>query len=75
MNLSNDPMIRRRMMRMVEEVYDKCVIPPSKARSLELTIPERVAIDRCVVKYMETAKYVAESFARAIATLSEQSKG
>ncbi|OHT07505.1 hypothetical protein TRFO_24247 [Tritrichomonas foetus] len=61
-------------MTMVEEIYDKCVIPPSKASSMQLTVPEKKAIDRCVVKYLETAKYVQESFQQALLALAEAAK-
>lgn len=74
MNLSKDPILRRRMMTMMEEIYDKCVIPPSKANSMQLTIPEKKAIDRCVVKYLETAKYVKESFQKALLYIAENSQ-
>ena len=74
MNISRDPVLRRRMMTMVEEIYDKCVIPPSKANSGQLTITEKKAIDRCVIKYLETAKYVQEAFHQALALIAEQDK-
>ena len=67
MNLAKDPVMRKRMLTMVGEIYDKCVIPPGRAASMDLTIAERKAIDRCVVKYLETAKYVKEVFANALA--------
>ena len=71
MDISKDPVLRRRMMTMIEEIYDKCVAPPSKANSMHLTVTEKKAIDRCVVKYLETAKYVQESFQKAILLLTE----
>lgn len=71
MDMSKDPVLRRRMMTMIEEIYDKCVLPPSKASSMHLTVTEKKAIDRCVVKYLETAKYVQESFQKAILLLTE----
>ena len=59
------------MTTMVEEIYDKCVIPPSKASSLQLSDPEKKAIDRCTIKYLETAKYVQEVFHEAIEALTK----
>ena len=69
MNLAKDSVMRKRMLAMVSEIYDKCVIPPSRASSMDLTVVEKKAIDRCVVKYLETAKYVKEVFALAIASI------
>ena len=69
MNLTKDPILRRRMLCMVEEIYDKCVIPASKSNSMELSIPEKKAIDRCVVKYLETSKYVVECYKNALKEL------
>ena len=71
MNISKDPILRKRMTTMVEEIYDKCVIPPSKASSLQLSDPEKKAIDRCTIKYLETAKYVQEVFHEAIEALKK----
>jgi hypothetical protein len=72
MNLSTDPILRKRVMTMVDEIYRKCVIPPGKANSMQFSLPERKAIDRSVVKYLETAKYVREAFHRAVASLAER---
>jgi hypothetical protein len=72
MNLAKDAVMRKRLMTMVDEIYRKCVIPPAKANSMQLSLPERKAIDRCVVKYLETAKYVREAFHRAVASLAEK---
>lgn len=69
MNLSKDPVMRKRMLAMVGEIYDKCVIPAHRAAAMDLTVVERKAIDRCVVKYLETAKYVREVFDRAAAAV------
>ena len=65
MNLSKDPVLRKRVTAMVNEIYEKAVIPVNKATSLELTPHEKKAIDRCVVKYLETSKYVTEVFKEA----------
>jgi hypothetical protein len=70
MNVATDPVLRRRVIAMVDEIYKKCVIPPSKAASMQLSLPEKKAIDRCVVKYLETAKYVREAFHRAVAAIA-----
>jgi hypothetical protein len=72
MNVANDPILRKRVMTMVDEIYKKCVIPPSKADSMQLSLPEKKAIDRCVVKYLETAKYVREAFHRAVAAVAQK---
>ena len=74
MNLTKDPVLRRRMITMTEEIYDKAVIPVSKASSTELTVAEKKAIDRLVIKYFETAKYVVKSFRNAVETLTQQKK-
>jgi hypothetical protein len=66
-----DPTLRKRVMAMVNEIYDKCVMSPTESTSIELSIPEKKAIDRCVIKYLETAKYVKEVFQRAVLTLSQ----
>lgn len=58
--------MRKRMLAMVGEIYDKCVIPPHRAASMDLTVVEKKAIDRCVVKYLETAKLVKEVFELAV---------
>lgn len=71
MNVAKDPVVRQRLMRMTMEIFDKAVIPVAKASAAELTIAERKAIDRLVVKYLETAKYVVASFREAIKTLQE----
>jgi len=39
---------------MVSEIYDKCCVPAQKAQTNNLSIAEKKAIDRCVVKYLET---------------------
>lgn len=65
MNLSKDPVLRKRVTTMVNEIYEKAVIPVNRATSLELTSHEKKAIDRCVVKYLETSKYVALTFKKA----------
>lgn len=69
MNFPKDPVIRKRVMTMATEIYDKCAVEPDRADSMELTDAERKAIDRCVVKYLETAKYVKEVFATALAAV------
>lgn len=74
MNVTKDPILRKRLMTMVEEIYDKCVIPPSKASSLQLTDPEKRAIDRCTIKYLETAKYVQEVFQEALVQITHPNK-
>jgi hypothetical protein len=66
-----DPTLRKRVMTMVNEIYDKCVAAPTETTSMELSIPEKKAIDRCVIKYLETAKYVREAFGRAMLALSQ----
>lgn len=66
MNLSKDPVMRRRMLRMVDEIYDKCVTPSARVSTMDLSGAEKKAIDRCVVKYLETARYVKELFAAAL---------
>jgi hypothetical protein len=68
-----DPNLRKRVMTMVNEIYDKCAMNPTEATSMELSIPEKKAIDRSVIKYLETSKYVREAFQRAILTLSQSS--
>lgn len=72
MNLTKDPILRKRMLTMVEEIYDKAVIPVKKASSPNLTVAEKKAIDRCVVKYLETAQYVTHSFISALEALSQK---
>lgn len=74
MNLATDPILRRRMLTMVSEIYDKCCVPAQKAQTNNLSIAEKKAIDRCVVKYLETAKYVRTAFAEAISVLSKQNQ-
>jgi len=71
MNLSKDPVLRKRVLSMVQEIYDKCVTPASKTSSMELSLSEKKAIDRCVVKYLETSKYVVESYEKAIKELEK----
>ncbi|EAX86549.1 hypothetical protein TVAG_399830 [Trichomonas vaginalis G3] len=71
MNLAKDPVIRRRLMQMTIEIFDKAVISVAKAAASELTIAEKKAIDRLVVKYIETAKYVVVAFRNAISILKE----
>ena len=69
MNFSRDPVIRKRVMTMAGEIYDRGVAEPSQADELGLTAAEKKEIDRCVVKYLETAKYVKEVFATALAAV------
>ena len=71
MNTTKNPIIKKRILTMTEEIYDKCVIPANKASSQELTAAEKKSIDRMVVKYLETAKYVVTSFRNAVRTLKE----
>lgn len=72
MNLAKDPVLLRRMVYMVQEIYDKAVIPASKATSMDLTVAEKKAIDRLTIKYLETAVYVVKSFREAIAKLKAE---
>ena len=69
MNFSRDPVIRKRVMTMACEIYDRGVAEPHQADELGLTAAEKKAIDRLVVKYLETAKYVKEVFATALAAV------
>ena len=74
MNLATDPVLRRRMITMISEIYDKCCVPPQKAQTNSLSVGEKKAIDRCVVKYLETAKYVTNAFASAMSILASQNQ-
>ena len=72
MNLTKDPVLKRRILTMTQEIYDKAVIPASRANSSQLSVAEKKAIDRLVIKYLETAKYTVISFRNAIKTLREE---
>ena len=72
MNLTKDPVLKRRILTMTQEIYDKAVIPASRANSSQLSVAEKKAIDRLVIKYLETAKYTVVSFRNAIKTLREE---
>jgi hypothetical protein len=72
MDIAGDPVLRKRVMTMVDEIYRKAVVPPAKANSMELSLAERRAVDRSVIKYIETLKYVQEAFNRAVLSLKQQ---
>ena len=65
-----DKNIRKKLILMSDYIFDKIFINKDNFNEKNLTEEEKIKVDRSVLKYLETSKYIMNTFESSIQYIS-----
>ena len=65
-----DKNIRKKLILMSDYIFDKIFINKYNFNEKNLTEEEKIKVDRSVLKYLETSKYIMNTFESSIQYIS-----